>query len=150
MSGNIYQYITKLREIEVEAQQDGTVLYVKERQDTDYNRHIIGDTQTLRLEGDIVDFYFGGIHLNESKDPYRNAVRDNEYIDTKETYDNELSISRPLRNHVYYIIGKGNMIYFNDNWYTFTANGDILVSVDAIVNYYCDAVRGEKGVSNET
>lgn len=140
----IYQYVTTLREISIEAQQAGTVVYIKERQDTDFNRHIIGETQTLRIEGDIEDFYFAGIHLNESKDPYRNAVRDNEYIDTRETYDDELNISRPLRNHVYYIIGKGNMIYFNNNWYTFTAEGDILIPVDAIINYYCDAIRGER------
>ena len=138
-----YQYITKIKEIEIEAQQNGTVVYIKEREDSDYNRHIVGDTQTLRIEGDIENFYFSGIHFNATDSPDRDLLRADEFISTGEIYDSVDEISQPKRNHVYYITGTGDMIYYENAWYSFTPEGDILVPVDAIVNYYCDALKGE-------
>ena len=80
------QSLVELNKIKIEAD-PGTVVYVKESQDSDFERHVIGPSCTLDFsdeESEIQGIYFMGVHLEEATDAeqQRDNIPDNKYIDT--------------------------------------------------------------------
>ena len=80
-------------------------------------------------------------------------IRDDEYIETNERYDDFSEIENPIQNGVYEILNPTQQnkyintsmhqyIYYHNKWYNFTPDNDILCPVDGIVNYCCEIVKG--------
>ena len=83
----------------------GAVIYVKDAFDTDYYRHVVGPTGTLRFYNKdtvITNAYIYGMHLVDH-DGNRNEVRDEEFINTGITVDSIDDIENPIKNGVYTI-----------------------------------------------
>lgn len=99
------QSLVSLNKIKVEAD-PGTVVYVKEEQDDDFERHVIGPTCTLDFGDDesvIEGIYFTGIHLEPANDieKERENLPDNKYIETGITFSDFSEITNPIKNGVY-------------------------------------------------
>lgn len=182
-----YQELVSINGVNIEAE-PGTVVYVKDSFDTDLNRHVIGETGALTLNDEdtaIEGLYFCGVHLNESKDPDRDEIRPNEFVETGIKADDFSDIENPIPNGVYWIASfaitsprefdeendllyvekedvelvadkiyalllerifeenKNRYIYYNNEWYIFTNTNDVLCSVQGLVDYYCEVVKGE-------
>jgi len=75
-----YQRLLDVTDLSMEGP-PGTVVYVKDSKDNDFNRHILenGFLQLKDSEALIEGLYFCGIHLTECENPLE-MVRDNEYI----------------------------------------------------------------------
>ena len=92
--------------VKVEAE-PGTVVFVKESTDTDFERHVIGPTHTLVLDAKdsaIEGLYFAGIHLEPATaaEQEREIIPSNKYIDTGITLDKYVSdTSSLIHNGVY-------------------------------------------------
>ena len=85
----------------------GTVIYVRERQDSGYEKHILNDTGLLEFYDDDTDIrgiYFIGPELTEvtKESVEENGLRPYEFYDSKEviTFD---SVKDPKNNYVYYV-----------------------------------------------
>ena len=90
----------------------------------------------------IENFYFYGIHLTECKNSIQYIRRD-EYILIDEQYNSLEDIVNPILNGVYEISSSNNRyIYYNNQWYNFTENNDVVCPVDGIVNYTYELVKG--------
>lgn len=80
----------------------GTVVYVKQVQDDDLQRHVIGQTGVLELydtDTNINAFYFLGTHLTPARDP--SAVRPGEYYETGMVLNDLTDIKKPMQGGVY-------------------------------------------------
>lgn len=103
---NYQQMMLSLDGIKVEAE-PGTVVFVKESTDTDFERHVIGPTHTLALDAKdsaIEGLYFAGIHLEPATaaEQEREIIPSNKYIDTGITLDKYVSdTSSLIHNGVY-------------------------------------------------
>ena len=103
---NYQQMMLSLDGVKVEAE-PGTVVFVKESTDTDFERHVIGPTHTLALDAEdsaIEGLYFAGIHLEPATaaDQEREILPNNKYIDTGITLDKYVSdTSSLIHNGVY-------------------------------------------------
>lgn len=99
------QSLMSLNKIKIEAE-PGTVVYVKEEQDTDFERHVIGPTCTLDFgdEDSLIEgVYFSGIHLEPATaaEMDRDNIPDNKYIETGETIYTLDGFENPIKNGVY-------------------------------------------------
>ena len=95
---NYQQMMLSLDGVKIEAE-PGTVVFVKESADTDFERHVIGPTHTL-IEG----LYFAGIHLEPATaaEQERETLPDNKYIETNIILDKYVSdTSQLVKNGVY-------------------------------------------------
>lgn len=102
---NYLQSMTSLNRIRVEAD-PGTVVYTKENQDGDFNRHVIGETCILDFgddDSDIRGVYFAGIHMEEATaaEKERDNLPDNKYIDTGISLVTLDGVENPIKNGVY-------------------------------------------------
>ena len=103
---NYQQTLLSLDGIKIEAE-PGTVIYVKESADTDFERHIIGPTHTLALDAEdsaIEGLYFAGVHLEPatSAEQERETLPNNKYIETNEVLDKYVTdTSQLIKNGVY-------------------------------------------------
>ena len=103
---NYQQMMLSLDGIKIEAE-PGTVVYVKESADTDFERHTIGLTHTLSLDAEdsaIEGLYFAGVHLEPATatEQEREIVPNNKYIETGiilDKYTNDTS--NLIKNGVY-------------------------------------------------
>ena len=92
--------------VKVEAE-PGTVVYVKESADTDFERHTIGPTHTLNFDAEdsaIEGLYFAGIHFEPATaaEQERETLPNNKYIETGITLDKYISdTSGLIKNGVY-------------------------------------------------
>ena len=92
--------------VKVEAE-PGTVIYVKESADTDFERHVIGFTHTLALDAKdstIEGLYFAGVHLEPATEAERERdnLPNNKYIETNIVLDKYVSdTSELIKNGVY-------------------------------------------------
>ena len=98
-----YQRLLDVTDLSMEGP-PGTVVYVKDSKDNDFNRHILenGFLQLKDSEALIEGLYFCGIHLTECENPLE-MVRDNEYILIDGQYDSFKEIKNPVPNGVYQI-----------------------------------------------
>lgn len=130
-----YQQLLEVKSIEIEAPQ-GTVCYIKDSKDTDFNKHII-ENGFLRLKDDdtsISKFYFQGIQLKEtSKKEY--LRKDQYYIENiSESYKKIIDIKNPKPNHVYTIdAGEFYIDGTEEESNILTINPD---SIEYVPNYY--------------
>lgn len=102
---NYMQSLVELNKIKIEAD-PGTVVYVKESQDSDFERHVIGPSCTLDFsdeESEIQGIYFMGVHLEEATDAeqQRDDIPDNKYIDTGITLYSLENKEKLIKNGVY-------------------------------------------------
>lgn len=139
------QSLLSLDGIKIEAD-PGTIIYIKESGEQDYDKHIIGQTCTLNLlDKDIIieDFYFGGIHFEEATtaEKEREILPSNKYIFIDDVFDSTDEIENPIRNAIYNIEGK-DYIYYNDKYIEIDENFDAKCVVPALVDYYCEIMKG--------
>lgn len=103
---NYQQIMLSLDGVKIEAE-PGTVIFVKESADTDFERHVIGPTHTLALDAEgsaIEGLYFAGIHLEPATaaEQERETLPDNKYIETNIILDKYVSdTSQLIKNGVY-------------------------------------------------
>lgn len=103
---NYQQMMLSLDGVKIEAE-PGTVVFVKESADTDFERHVIGPTHTLALDADdsaIEGLYFAGIHLEPATaaEQERETLPNNKYIETNIVLDKYVSdTSQLIKNGVY-------------------------------------------------
>lgn len=119
----------------------GTSCYVKEKQDNDFERHVIGETGLLEFYNDNTDIrelYFVGPHVTPAAD---STPLDSEFVETNISKSTFSAIDNPLKNYVYKINGE-RYIYYQGGWNKITDDNDIEIdSVQAIVDYYCKILR---------
>jgi hypothetical protein len=130
--------------IKIEANEN-TVVYVKSSGNDDYVKYIINNTNFLNLQDDetIIDaFYFGGIHLEESKNATQSLTASYQYYAESSSYDSLDAIPTPAENHVY-TVGGVRYIWFNSAWAEMTKDDDVSTAVSALIDYNCDLVRGD-------
>ena len=80
----------------------GTVVYVKQVQDNDLERHVIGQTGVLEFydtDTNIGAFYFLGTHLTPARDP--SAIRPGEYYQTGIILNDLTDVKKPMQGGVY-------------------------------------------------
>jgi len=99
------QSLVELNKIKIEAD-PGTVVYIKESKDSDFERHVIGPSCTLDFsddESEIQGIYFMGIHLEEATEAekQRDDIPDNKYIDTGITLYSLENKENLIKNGVY-------------------------------------------------
>ncbi len=100
------QTLLSLDEIKVEAE-PGTVVYVKESKDKDFQRHVIGETHTLDFYSEdctINGLYFAGLHFEEANESEKekDILPSNKFIDTGIILDKYVSDTSDLiENGVY-------------------------------------------------
>ena len=85
----------------------GTVFYVRQAQDYNMDRHVMGATGLLEFYDDstnIQGLYFVGSHLRPAIN--ENFAQDEEFIDTGLIYDTFEQIEHPIKNGVYTIIDR--------------------------------------------
>ena len=103
---NYQQMMLSLDGVKIEAE-PGTVVFVKESADTDFERHVIGPTHTLALDAEdsaIEGLYFAGMHLEPATaaEQERETLPDNKYIETGIILDKYVSdTSQLIKNGVY-------------------------------------------------
>lgn len=103
---NYQQMMLSLDGVKIEAE-PGTVVFVKESADTDFERHVIGPTHTLALDAEdsaIEGLYFAGIHFEPATaaEQERETLPDNKYIETGVILDKYVSdTSQLIKNGVY-------------------------------------------------
>lgn len=103
---NYQQMMLSLDGVKIEAE-PGTVIFVKESADTDFERHVIGPTQTLVLDAEdsaIEGLYFAGIHFEPATaaEQERETLPNNKYIETNIVLDKYVSdTSQLIKNGVY-------------------------------------------------
>ena len=103
---NYQQMMLSLDGVKIEAE-PGTVIFVKESADTDFERHVIGPTHTLVLDAKdsaIEGLYFAGIHLEPATtaEQERETLPDNKYVETNIILDKYVSdTSQLIKNGVY-------------------------------------------------
>ena len=179
-----YQRLLDISEVEMQGP-PGTIVYVKDSKDSDFNRHILQNGY-LRLKDDevtIQDLYFYGVHLSKevtSLNDKKELKNDEFMYCTDVEYDFPEDILNPIKNGVYKIsypsvrniISFGNdlltvnpnsvlrdsyqnynlilqqdleetknYIYYNNNWYPFTSNHDVICPTEGLVNYICEVVK---------
>lgn len=103
---NYQQTMLSLDGVKIEAE-PGTVVFVKESADTDFERHVIGPTHTLVLDAEnsaIEGLYFAGVHLEPATaaEQERETLPNNKYIETNIVLDKYVSdTSQLIKNGVY-------------------------------------------------
>lgn len=103
---NYQQMMLSLDGVKIEAE-PGTVVFVKESADTDFERHVIGPTHTLALDAEdsaIEGLYFAGIHFEPATaaEQERETLPNNKYIETGIILDKYVSdTSQLIKNGVY-------------------------------------------------
>ena len=65
----------------------------------------------------------------------------NKYIFIDDVFDSVDEIKNPIRNAIYNIEGK-DYIYYNDKYIEIDENFDAKYVVPALVDYYCEIMKG--------
>ena len=122
---NYQQMMLSLDGVKIEAE-PGTVVFVKESADTNFERHVIGPTHTLALDAEdsaIEGLYFAGIHLEPATaaEQERETLPDNKYVETGIILDKYVSdTSQLVKNGVYTLADDYLEVIDQFNgWYSF-------------------------------
>ena len=99
------QSLLSLDNIKIEAE-PGTVVYVAESRETEFEKHIIGETCTLSFDDKdttIIGLYFAGIHFEEATnyEKMRDLLPNYRYINTGITINSLDEVINPIKNGVY-------------------------------------------------
>lgn len=135
------QTLISIDNINIEAD-PGVIVYIKEDLDEDYHRHIIGETCALMIGDEystIDDVYFTGIHFKEKTDN-SNPIYPS-FINTGLIANAFEDIENPQQGEVY-IVDSERYIYYNGQWYLLDDNNDIECSVQAMIDYTCEIMKG--------
>ena len=106
------QQVMSINGIRVQAD-PGTVFYVKEFQDSDFQKHVIGPSGLLEFYDEntnIQGIYFVGPKLRQSQQTssfdtlYEDYAEEDEFIQTGLVFNTFDEIKRPIRNGVYTIV----------------------------------------------
>ena len=130
-----YQSLMGINGCRIEAD-EGTIVYVKEAGEENFDKHIIGPTESLDFyEPDtaIEAMYFGGISLEEAtqQDLEREILPSNKFIEIEDKYFSLEEITNPIVNGVYQIkepVIEG--LFFDDG--TVLKNNTILINKNDI------------------
>lgn len=140
-----YQSLLAIDKITIAAA-PGTICYIKDSFDDATYRHQIGDTGILELYDDeavIMTFYFHGIHLSLAIDKHEDDIKDNEYLESNLIVNSLDEINYPKKNNVYNLKSGERYIYYNNEFYEFSNEDDVLCPVTASVDYIYELVKGE-------
>ncbi len=110
----------------------GIVFYLKQAQDNDLERHIIGASGLLDFYDDstnIQGLYFIGPHLRPAVN--NNYAKDEEFIDTGLIYSTFEEIKNPIKNGVYTII---NPDEYNPNLLSVQGLQDFDISMQNLIS----------------
>lgn len=121
---NYSQTMLSLDGVKIEAE-PGTVVFVKESADTEFERHVIGPTHTLNFDAkdsSIEGLYFAGIHLEPATEAEqeRETLPNNKYIDTG------IILDKCIKNNTSDLIKNG----------VYTLADDYLEALDQFTGWY--------------
>lgn len=140
------QRLASLNSVKIEAD-PGSIVYIQESDETAFDRHVIGDTCLLEIANEntvITGMYFTGVHfeLATETDLERTELTYNRYAEAAGTFASLDSIS-PLTNYVYTLENGEKYIWYKEAWWAFLSETqDISCPIEAIVDYYCEIVKG--------
>lgn len=139
------QKMVTLNAVKIEAEV-GTIVYIKENGEDNFDKHIIGDTCTLEVNNDnsfITGLYFAGVHFLPASetDLERRELSGNIYKEITDRVYNSLSDISPITNGVYSLSDGKKYIYYNQIWWLFE-NEEISCATAAIVDYYYEVMKG--------
>lgn len=159
-NGQTYQQINAINELTIEAD-PGTVCYIKDFNEQNYTKHVIGPTGILTVFDDNVepfdrqnnlvkDLYFKGLHFNKFKPSQKDAaalyngyIDYNEYINSTKNpvhFSSFDEIPVLIPNCVYSVKNEEGVykryIYYNSQWYMLNEEDDIqLDKIHGMVTY---------------
>lgn len=139
------QKMVTLNAVKIEAEV-GTIVYIKENGENNFDKHIIGDTCILEVNNDnsfITGLYFAGIHFLPASetDLERRELSGNIYKEINDKIYNSLSDISPITNGVYSLSDGKKYIYYNQTWWLFE-NEEISCATVAIIDYYYEIMKG--------
>lgn len=139
------QKMVTLNAVKIEAEV-GTVVYIKENGENNFDKHIIGDTCILEVNNDnsfITGLYFAGMHFLPASeiDLERRELSGNIYKEINDKIYNSLSDISPITNGVYSLSDGKKYIYYNQTWWLFE-NEEISCATVAIIDYYYEIMKG--------
>lgn len=79
-----------------------TVIYIKEKQDSDLQRHVIGESEILQFydtDTSIDTFYFSGVHFYPAENS--SIIRDGQYYETGIVLNSLTDVQNPISGGVY-------------------------------------------------
>lgn len=114
-----YSKLYSINSVAVEAD-PGTVFYVKDNSDSSYRRYVVGTSGYLKIEDtdySIEDISFLGVNLRQKprlEEGQRRETRDDEFeLKTGEVYKNIFEIHNPVKNGVYLVTNKDDLVNLN-------------------------------------
>ena len=139
------QKMVTLNAVKIEAEV-GTIVYIKENGENNFDKHIIGDTCILEVNNDnsfITGLYFAGMHFLPASetDLERRELSGNIYKEINDKIYNSLSDISPITNGVYSLSDGKKYIYYNQTWWLFE-NEEISCATVAIIDYYYEIMKG--------
>lgn len=139
------QKMVTLNAVKIEAE-IGTIVYVKEQGEENFDKHIIGDTCLLEINNDnsfITGLYFSGVHFlpASEKDLERRELTGNIYKEITDKTYSSLNDIIPITNGVYSLSDGKKYIYYNQTWWLFE-NEEIRCATVAIIDYYYEVMKG--------
>ena len=139
------QKMVTLNAVKIEAEV-GTIVYIKENGENNFDKHIIGDTCILEINNDnsfITGLYFAGMHFLPASeiDLERRELSGNIYKEINDKIYNSLSDISPITNGVYSLSDGKKYIYYNQTWWLFE-NEEISCATVAIIDYYYEIMKG--------
>ena len=139
------QKMVTLNAVKIEAEV-GTIVYIKENGENNFDKHIIGDTCILEVNNDnsfITGLYFAGMHFLPASetDLERRELSGNIYKEINDKIYNSLSDISPITNGVYNLSDGKKYIYYNQTWWLFE-NEEISCATVAIIDYYYEIMKG--------
>ena len=137
------QYMVALNALKIEAD-EGTIVYIKKSNEDNYERFIIGNTELLEFydnESVIENFYFAGMYLEETDSS--TEIRPTEFYNTDLIIDDLNNINDKVVNGVYTLSTNNKQyIWYHSQWYEFIDGHIVACPIDAMVDYYCDVMKG--------
>lgn len=136
------QVLVSIDNLTIEAD-PGTILYIKDHLDSDYEKHIIGPSCLLDIgneDNPIEKFYFSGIQFVEQTGNISSDLP--LFVYNEQNAESIQDIVNPIENNVYTINNGEKYIWYNNQWFIFTSDNTIECPVSAIVNYTCEIMKG--------
>lgn len=125
------------------------VAYIRYRNETKYNKYVVGRTGVLHLLKDIPidNIYFAGLFMVEQDFQRQDYLQPWEYVIDDDNYFAEVDEVKKPKNNTVYHIAEGDMIYYQDTWKPFEDAGDgtgiAAVNTSGQINFVGDVIREE-------
>lgn len=139
------QKLAALKAVKIEAD-PGSIVYIQEADNPTFEKHIIGDTCLLEIANEnsiITGMYFTGVQfvLASEEELARETLEYNRYAIAEGTYAS-LDVIVPKINHVYTLNAGNRYIWYKEAWWAFSESQEISCPIEAIIDYYCEIVKG--------